>query len=292
MISSYKKTATMLFGKIAEKYIDSFRPIEPHLRNANIKILLKTWICIILLSTVLSFFISFFVIFIILTFFVQIDIFFHIFLIMFLPIFISSLVFLFFYAYPMEIERRKKSSIELNLPFAITHMAAISSSGIPPEFMFELLTGFEEYGEISEQSKIIMRNIKTFGMSSVDAIKDVCKRMPSKEFKEILLGIASTIETGGDLTSYLKEMSEKALFEYKVKREQYLKTLSTYADVYTGVLVAAPLMMISMLATMSIIGGTVMGLTISDMVFLITWIILPVLNMIFITALHLTYPGV
>jgi flagellar protein FlaJ len=171
-------------------------------------------------------------------------------------------------------------------------MAAIASSGIPPEFMFELLTGFEEYGEISEQSKIIMRNIKTFGMSSVDALKDVSKRMPSKDFKELMLGIASTIETGGNLTSYLKEMSDKALFEYKIKREQYLKTLSTYADIYTGVLVAAPLMMISMLATMSIIGGTVVGLTISELVFLITWVILPVMNMLFLAVLHLTYPGI
>ncbi len=171
-------------------------------------------------------------------------------------------------------------------------MAAIASSGIPTEFMFELLTGFKEYGEISEDSKLIMRNMKTFGMSSVDSLKDIAERTPSQDFREILLGIVSTVESGGNIVEYLREMADKALFSYRIKREKYLKTLSTYADIYTALLVAAPLMMLSLLATMSIIGGSVMGLTINELMLLITWVILPVLNVGFLIFVHTTYPGV
>ena len=171
-------------------------------------------------------------------------------------------------------------------------MAAISSSGVPPEFMFELLAGFKEYGEISNEARKIVRNIKTFGMSSVEAIKNVSERTPSKRFREILMGIVTTVESGGDLNSYLREMAERAMFDYKLEREKYLKTLSTYSDIYTALLVAAPLMMLSLLATMSIIGGSIMGMTVEEVVNIMTFVLMPTLNIFYIAFLHMTYPGV
>ena len=80
--------------------------------------------------------------------------------------------------------------------------------------------------------------------------------------------------------------------QININEKKYLKTLSTYADIYTALLVAAPLMMLSLLATMSIIGGSVMGLTISDLIILITWVVLPVMNVGFLAFIHMTYPGV
>ncbi|RLC75067.1 MAG: hypothetical protein DRI61_15525, partial [Chloroflexi bacterium] len=272
MLSLYKKISLVFFGSLVERYIDSFRPLEPHIHNANMKILLKTWVSMLFFTTFLSFVASFTLIFVMLTYVIEVEFYVYVFSVIFFPVFVSSIVFIIFYLYPVQRENARKKSIENNLPFAITHMAAIASSGIPTEFMFELLTGFKEYGEIAEDSKLIMRNIKTFGMSSVDAMKDIAERTPSQEFREVLLGIVSTMESGGDLVEYLREMADKALFNYRIKREKYLKTLSTYADIYTALLVAAPLMMLSLLATMSIIGGSVMGLTISDLIILITWV--------------------
>lgn len=292
MLSFYKKLSLVLFGDLVEKYIDSFRPLDPHIRNANMKVLLKTWVGMLFFTTLLSFVVSFVSIFFFLTFLIEVEFYIYIFSVVFFPVFVASIVFIILYLYPVQRENARKKSIENNLPFAITHMAAIASSGIPTEFMFELLTGFEEYGEVTEDSKLIMRNIKTFGMSSVDALKDIAERTPSQDFREILLGIVSTIESGGNMVQYLKGMADKALFNYRIKREKYLKTLSTYADIYTALLVAAPLMMLSLLATMSIIGGNVMGLAIDELMLLITWVVLPVLNVGFITFIHTTYPGV
>lgn len=292
MPSLYRKLSLVLFGGLVDKNIASFKPLELHIRNANMKILLKTWISMLFMSTLLSFFVSFTLIYVLLSYIIQVEFYIYIFCIIFFPVFVASVVFIFFYLYPVEKERSRQRSIENNMPFAITHMAAIASSGIPTEFMFELLTGFREYGEISQDSKLIMRNIKTFGMSSIDALKDIADRTPSQSFRELLLGIVSTTESGGDMVEYLHEMSERALFDYRIKRERYMKTLSTYADIYTALLVAAPLMMLSMLATMSIIGGSVMGLTIDEMIMLITWVMLPFLNVAFIVFIHITYPGV
>lgn len=292
MSPAYRKISLILFGGLVDKYIASFKPLEPHIKNANIKILLKTWVSMLFFSTLLAFAMSLVSIYVVLTYLIGVEFYIYIFSVIFFPVFVASIVFIIFYLYPVERERSRQKSIDNNLPFAITHMAAISSSGIPTEFMFELLTGFKEYGEITQDSKLIMRNIKTFGMSSVDAIKDVANRTPSQSFRELLLGIVSTTESGGDMIEYLRGMSDKSLFDYRITREKYLKTLSTYADIYTALLVAAPLMMLSMLATMSIIGGSVMGLTIDEVIMLITWVMLPVFNVAFLVFIHMTYPGV
>jgi flagellar protein FlaJ len=292
MLSFYKKLAVAFFGGITEKYMESFKPLEPHIKNANMKILLKTWVSLILFTSVIFFIITFILTYSVLTLFIEVESYIYIFTIIFLPIFVASVTFIIFYLYPVQRENSRRNNIENNLPFAITHMSAIASSGIPTEFVFELLMGFKEYGEIAEESRLIMRNIKTFGMSSLDAIRNVGDRTPSQEFREVLLGIVSTIETGGNLIEYLREMSDKALFDYRIKREKYLKTLSTYADIYTALLVAAPLMMLALLATMSIIGGEILGLGIQDLMLVITWLMLPVLNISYLAFIHITYPGI
>ena len=87
-----------------------------------------------------------------------------------------------------------------------------------------------------------------FGMDITSAVRNVADRTPSQKFKQFLVGIVSTIETGGDLKKYLETTAKEALFEYKLKREKYLQTPSTYADFYTAVLIAAPLFFVSILS--------------------------------------------
>lgn len=287
----YDALSKAAFGRIAERYSKDFEPLKPYLKGARIRYLLKTWVSMTFFSSAVAYVAS-----LALTAVIGLAFGFHyliyIIMVAFLPVLAASFTFLSFYLYPMQRAKKRARSISNNLPFAITHMAAIASSGIPPEFMFSLIGGFREYGDISDEANSIVRNIRTYGYSSIAAMKSVAGMTPSKEFKELLLGISSAIETGGNLTSYLKEMSDKALFDYKIKREKYLKTLSTYADIYTALLVAAPLFLLSTFAIMSILGGDIMGMSTSQIVTLMTWVMMPVMNIAYLAFIHITYPGV
>lgn len=289
--SIFKKLSVRIFGRVIDKYMDHFAPLKPHLSGAGIQILLKTWVCIILLGATIVYVISLLVSLIVVMLF-DFGVLFFIYFIIFIPILASSFAFVFFYIYPIQKANSIKGEIENNLPFALAHMSAIVSSGIPPEHMFDMLTDFEEYGAIAKHSEMIVRNIRTFGMSSTRAINDVAEKTPSQTFRQVLMGITTTIQKGGNLVDYIKEMSDKSLFEYSMKREKYLKTLSTYADIYTALLVAAPLMMLAILGVMSIIGGEVLGLGIGDLITLITWVVLPAVNASFLAFIHTTYPGI
>jgi flagellar protein FlaJ len=285
----YRRLSVRLFGNVAKRSV-SFSSLKPHLMGANINILLETWIAMVYMATAIVYLASLAAVLAV-SAFVLFDEITFLYIIIFVPVMVASIVLLFLYIYPVQRSSKIRNSIDNNLPFALAHMSAIASSGIPPEFMFELLTGFKEYGEISKQAGLIVRNIKTFGMSSVNAISDVAKRTPSPSFKQILGGIQSTIEKGGNLTAYLEEMSNRSLFEYRIKRENYAKTLSTYADFYAAVLIMAPIMMIVVLGVMSIIGGDIMGFAATDLMFIMTWLLIPLVNILFIAFLQLTYPG-
>lgn len=284
----YKRTSVALFRRFGEG--KSFKKLHLQLQAAGIKILLKTYVSIMLFTSVLAAAGALAGV-IVFSLFFQMNLLTILLFSITIPVFVGAATFTFFYLYPSQKAKSVKNSIENDLPFAMAHLSAISSSGIPPSAMFELLAGFEEYKEISRAASLIVRNIKTFGMSSVAAITTVAKTTPSRDFKQVLNGIAFNTEKGGDLTHYLKGASDKSLFEYTIKREKYLKTLSTYADIYTALIVAAPMMMLALLGILSVIGGEIIGLTITDLILVLTFGVLPFLNIAFLAFIHLTYPG-
>lgn len=197
-----------------------------------------------------------------------------------------------YHSYPFQLMTSRKNSIDSNMPFAMNHMGAIAASGVPPFIIFKLIANVPEYGEVCNESKRIVRNVNVFGMDITAAIKNVANRTPSTEFKQFLYGMISTIETGGNLQTYLEGSAKEALFDYKLKREKYLQTLSTYADFYTAVLIAAPLFFVSTLSVLSLLGGEIGGLDLGTAIRLGVYVLMPLLNIAFIMFVHYTQPSI
>lgn len=286
-----KKISVKVCGKLTEKYLDKFESIKKPLEKSNLKYLFRVYVNIIVFLTLFSFIISF-------SFFLFLFVFIFKYLFLWGLIgsllgsgTVSSLVFFLAYSYPINQSRKRKKNINSNLPFAVNHMSAIASSGVPPYVIFKLLTGFKEYGEVSEEATRIVRNVDTFGQDITSSIEQIAKETPSKKFEELLRGIISTVETGGNLQEYLRVQAKQALFDYRLKREEYMESLSTYADFYTAVLIAAPLFLIALLAIMNMIGRQFAGMNIQDLMTLGIYLIIPAMNSIFIAFVHLTSPS-
>ncbi len=294
-----KAISVRLFGKWADKYSSSFESIRKPLSESGMKMLFRTYVSLIFFVPLLGFFISFFTV----LFIVYSTLHMHTIL---ESLMVSSgaaaVAFAAVYLYPISAAGSRKRSIDANMPFAINHMAAIASSGVPPSTMFRLLIGFGEYGELSKEAEKIVRNIDLFGQDVVTSMKEISKRTPSADFKELLDGMTTIIETGGNLNLFLKTQSDKALFEYRIKREKYLEVLSTYADFYTAVLIMAPMFLIAILAIMNMIGGDLMNMPITGsgdffagtynlgVMDLGIYLLIPVVNIAFILFVHLTQP--
>ena len=130
-----------------------------------------------------------------------------------------------------------------------------------------------------------------FGLDVISALRDVKSRSPSKEFKDFLEGLTTTIQSGGSMKRYLKEEARSAMFNYRLNREKYTQMISIYADFYTALLIAAPLVMITILAILNMIGGTVFGLPTDLLIKLGIFVFIPLLNVLFLAFLQMTQPS-
>jgi len=102
----------------------------------------------------------------------------------------------------------------------------------------------------------------------------------------------SNIESGSELKIYMNEKSKEALLEYELERQKFTETISTYSDIYTGILIAAPLFFVSALSLVSILGGVVGSIPIDTLIVMGTYVVIPLLNIMFIIFLQLTQPEV
>ena len=281
-----KGIATNVFGGLVDKYSDQFGFVRDHLPLSDIKVPFRTYVSWIFLMTIVSFVVSGAVTpFFLLNFDLGIPLPILVFMMIFIPVMVAASTFVTFAFYPYQRANQRRKDMESNLPFALTHMGAVAESGVPPYVIFKLISEFSEYGEISKEMKKVVRNIDTFGLDPLSAVKEVAKKTPSDSFRQVLTGFVTTTESGGDLKLYLKSAGEQALFNWRIKREKFLQQLSMYAELYTGVLIAAPLFMVSLFAVMALIQPTLGGFDILTLSRISIYGMIPAINVMFLLFL-------
>jgi flagellar protein FlaJ len=279
--------ANAIFGPTVDKYGEEFEDLKEDLQKADIDILYRTYVSKMFLYSSFMFVLGLLAGMSIivsggLSILEAVRYLFGV------PLAFSLLTFGFMYIYPSQKAKRRKKNIDDNLPFALNHLGAIATSGIPPKSMFELLDTFDEYEGISDEAGEISRRVNVFGEDLTTALKQVADKSPSEDWAEVLYGIISTVETGGDLKSYLQEKSDEALFDYNQQRQREIQKLSTYASFYTAILIAAPVFLVVVLAVMNLLGGNIGGFAIQELMWLGVHVIIPAINALFVAFLALT----
>jgi len=276
---------------LIDSFPDFFRYLYNSIRLANIKMLSNTYVNVMVFISILATFVS---IPILIAFFSALDNVIYIAIVkaLLVAIVIGLAAFFGFYYYPFAKISQRAKNIKANLPFAINHMAAVAASGVPPVKMFKLIAQSKEYGEVSVEVEKIVEYVDIFGYDFLTALKSVSATTPSEQLKEYIDGMVSNIESGSELKVYMNEKSKEALLEYEIERQKYSETISTYSDIYTGILIAAPLFFVATLSLVSILGGFVGGIPIDTLIVLGTYLIVPLLNVGFIIFLQFTQPEV
>ncbi len=282
---SYNAISTVLFGSLVDRYGSRFGFLRDNLPKADVKIPFRTYLSVVMTNSIIVFLFSL-VFFTILTTFIELKLITKIIMIGYMPIMLTVISFAALTLYPYYKVNGKRKNIDMNLPFALTHMAAIAESGVPPYMIFKLLANFDEYGEIAREMKVLVRNIDAFGVDPISAVREMALRTPSDQLRQILLGIVSATESGGDVKTYIKNAGDQAMFNWKLKREKFMQQLSAYSEFYTGILIAAPLFIIALFAVMNMIQPNIGGFDILTLTKLSIYILVPFLNMGFLLFLR------
>tara|TARA_B100000315_G_C14485035_1_gene544775 strand:+ start:272 stop:859 length:588 start_codon:yes stop_codon:yes gene_type:complete len=192
------------------------------------------------------------------------------------------------YFYPAMTKASLERKINQELPFATINMAAISGSLIDPTRIFKIIILTKEYPNLKKEFIEIINGVNVLGYNLITVLRKSSFNSPSKKLGDLFNGLATTINSGGDLPRFFKERSKNLLFEYKIEQEKDTRTAETFMDIYISVVIAAP-MILMLLMIMIQISGLGIGLSVS-VITLIMIFGVSVINIIFLTFLHVRQP--
>jgi flagellar protein FlaJ len=187
--------------------------------------------------------------------------------------------------YPVILSYGRKTRIELDLPYAISYMQALSTTMPPSEMIRKVYEEAEMFGEISREFGMIIRDIELFGDDLITAMKTLQHTTPSPALRDFLNDLAIVFDSGGDITAYLA--AKTGFFREQARRELelVLKTIEIMAEVYVAAFVAGPIALIIMIVAQGMTNAKSM-----DWLLPMMYVIIPVGAIIMIWLLSVMLP--
>lgn len=296
----YVKFSSKLFHNYATDLLNKghFKDLSRDLIKANMEFVPAAYISVIFFTTLLSFAIAVLITFFFLFFNLVVLVPFIVpakeelgvrFLKVFWILVLTPLAtFAFSYIYPSLEKKSIENRINHELPFAVVHMSAISSSMIEPSKIFNIIVSTREYPFLEKEFIKIQNEINVYGYDLVTALRNRSFNSPSKKLSELFNGLATTINSGGNLPEFFEKRSQSLLFDHRLEKEKEAKASETFMDIYISAVVAAPMILMLLLMMMRISG---LGISLSTgMISLIMVLGVSLVNVLFLTFLHLKQP--
>lgn len=290
----FGKTRSIAYQLVGEKIgviMPLFKDLDKNLARSGLKVSVKTYVSIIVFTTVL------------ITFAVSTLISLSLFFFFNTPL---SLIFLWglgvglftfafsiigFYLYPIYHADKLRRKLDDELPFTTGYMAILASAGVLPEKIFYSLSNMRIPLTVSYESKNVVRDINLFGLDIISSLQNAAKRTPSKKFHELLEGLISTIHSGGNLAAYLRGKSTLFMKLQRIRLKRFLDNLSILSEVYVALLLTGPLLLVIMLSVMAMLGGDSPGIpNLHFLLNIISFIGIPIGTTMFLIALDAASP--
>jgi flagellar protein FlaJ len=178
-------------------------------------------------------------------------------LIVFVALACCLVLFLLFILYPRVKGWERKGKIDGHLPYAICWMSFMATTGVIPYLIFRKLAETEEFfGEISQEAKLVVKDVELLGFDFISALRNLTSATPSTNLRTFLQGAMTNALSGGEMGTYFVSKARETMEENRKKFTEFIATLGLISEVYIIGLVAAPLLVIVMFAAMMMLGGT------------------------------------
>jgi len=141
--------------------------------------------------------------------------------------------------------------IDSELPFFITIVALLATSGFGPYSIFIKIKDMELLPNVRKEAVKILKKIDMLGMDPLTVMTEIKNKGPSN-FGEFLSGYVSAIQSGGDVVNYLKTKMNSAFELYENSQKGLVEKVKALVDTYMT-------MQIVILAVYIIITATTTG---------------------------------
>lgn len=184
------------------------------------------------------------------------------------------------------------SRLKVEIPYASMYLSVMASGGLSPYRSLIRIKTMNLLPKLSDEIKRIQSLVLSSGLDPVSAMEKAAKVIGLTEYKELLLGYASTLRTGGDVLHYLYSQTEGMFREMAAKIKAMGENMAILMEAYTivGILGSLGLYMIFVVS----FAFPDMGMTIPPEMFLLfAFVILPIISVAFMymaDRLQINYP--
>ncbi|WP_245618836.1 type II secretion system F family protein [Methanogenium cariaci] len=170
--------------------------------------------------------------------------------------------FFAFYYYPQLVAEGRRVRIDMDLPYAITYMEALSTNVTLYSLFKSVFEAEDLYGgEVSLECGMIVRDVEIFGKDLLTAMRDLQEITPLEHFADLLNDLALVFRTGGNMKDFFDSRSNSFRELARQELEATLQIMEMIAEVYVTAFVAGPIAIIIMLVAQNLSGqGQIEGI--------------------------------
>lgn len=272
-----------------------FESISGDLKKANINLLPKSYISVMFFSTIISIFVALFLQIFLLFFSISLNfpflsfsnepIFTRFLKTFWILGFFPLATYTFSYFFPTLERRSLDKRIGTELPFVAINMSAISNSMVDPTKIFRVIISTKEYPLIQSEFIKIINEVNLLGYNLVNVLRRRSEEVPNPKLGDLFNGLATTINSGGNLSKFFDERAKALLFDYNLEKEKSIRVAETFMDIYISVVIAAPMILMLLLVIIQI-SGIGVSLSIPAITLIIIFVV-SIINVFFILFLRL-----
>lgn len=158
----------------------------------------------------------------------------------------------------MEYEKKQKKKIDRELPYFVTIVTLLATSGLGPYFIFKKLKEISLLPTTKVESEKLLRRIDMLGMDPLTVMNQAKEKPSSKALGEFLGGYVSAIQSGGNVLNYLKSKMITAYENHENAQKQSIETMGGIVHGWLSmqIVVLALFIMISAMSSGAISGST------------------------------------
>ncbi len=201
-------------------------------------------------------------------------------------------VLLIGFAIPSVKASNRISGLKNEIPYASMHMSVMASGGLSPYESLLRLKETDLLPTLREEIGRIQSLILSSGSDPISSMEKAAKVIGLKEYKDLLLGYASTLRTGGDVLHYLYSQTQSMFKGMAGRIKSMGESLGALMEAYSIIEILGALGLYMMFVIGFSLPGS--GLSISpELFFLFSFVVLPMVSLVFLyisDTIQINYP--
>lgn len=140
--------------------------------------------------------------------------------------------------YPLSVMGAKKSEIDLNMHYYITHMGVLAASNMARKEVIHHLSMHEAYGYLATETGKIYSLMNDWNLSLAQACRFIAKRTPSAIFADFLDRLAHSVEAGEAFDEFVWTEQKVVMNEFDTMYKKSLGEISMTKEIFVAMMTA------------------------------------------------------